>query len=633
MAAPPRRARTPRAAAQHDSALHAALEAAGIGIWEWDLRGGAVRWSPAAETLLGPSRACFDDLDSYLALVCADDRQRLREALAGAAQGHDFALEVRFQPPGGAERWISHRGQIERDGRGRPRRVICFVQDLTAEKQAEAAQRWRERHYRELFENSNDILYTLDLEGNVTELNREHERVTGYTAAELLGRPISDIVLPEYRQRMQQMRARKLDGEPVTTYELGVRARDGRSVILEVSSRLLYDGDRLVGLQGSARDITARKQAAEALRRSEERLQRIVENAAVGIHIFDRGGGSLLLNAAVEEIFGVSREQWEGGSAVPPFRLLRPDGAPLPTRAHPFALVRRTGGPLHGMEFVVVRPTGQRVVVSASGAALHDAAGRFDGVVLVYHDVTERERAERQLRDAVAVRDQFLSIASHELRTPLTSLKGQIQLGQRRLQRGAQPEEIAASLTIAEQQVNRLARLVGELLDVSRLASGRFGIVPVPLALDPLVRRVVETERAAEPPHPIDFGGAGGAPEVRADPDRLEQVLVNLLQNARKYSPPGSPIRVRVWKEPEAVAIAVQDRGIGVPPADQERIFQPFQRASNVDRGVAGLGLGLYIAAEIARAHGGAIDLDSLPGEGSTFTLRLPLGEGGESGD
>ncbi|HEY7295872.1 MAG TPA: HAMP domain-containing sensor histidine kinase, partial [Dehalococcoidia bacterium] len=206
-----------------------------------------------------------------------------------------------------------------------------------------------------------------------------------------------------------------------------------------------------------------------------------------------------------------------------------------------------------------------------------------------------------------------------------TSLKGQIQLGQRRLQRGAQPEEIAVSLTLAEQQVDRLARLVGELLDVSRLARGRFALSPTLVALDPLVRRVVESERAAEPPHPIDLSSSGADLQIRADAGRLEQVLVNLLQNARKYSPPVSPIHVRVRGEPDAVTIAVQDYGIGVPPADQKRIFQPFHRAGNIDRGVSGLGLGLYIAAEIVRAHGGEISLDSRPGEGSTFTVRLPL--------
>src|SRR5581483_11311681 len=136
------------------------------------------------------------------------------------------------------------------------------------------------------------------------------------------------------------------------------------------------------------------------------------------------------------------------------------------------------------------------------------------------------------------------------------------------------------------------------------------------------------TERAGEPPHPIEFGGAatGGELTVLAAPDRLEQVLVNLIQNARKYSPQVSPSRVTLEAEEGVARIVVQDRGIGVPEDEQERIFQPFQRASNVDRGISGLGLGLHIAAEIVRAHGGEIGIESRPGAGSRFSVRLPIG-------
>ncbi len=609
-------------------ALRQTLAALGLAEWELDLESDTAHWSEAFARLHGLAGGVREGTrEGLLALVHADDRARVAQALAGAiGAGERFTLDYRLNVSGDA-RWIASRGRIERDAAGCPLRLYGLAEDVTAAKRQAMALERREQRYRELFEQASDILYTLDLQGNFTEVNREHERVVGYTAEELLGRPVRELVLPEYRARMEAMRERKLGGEPVTTYEVGVRAKDGRTIILEVSSRLLYEDGRLVGMQGSARDITARKQAAEALRRSEERLQRVVETAAVGILILDRGGRALLLNAAMEQIAGVSREEWEGvGGKALPFRRLALDGSPLPRRADPFASVRANGRALRGVEFVVERPNGSHVVVSASAAPLHDEAGRLDGVVVILHDVTDRYRAEQALRRAVAVRDQFLSIASHELRTPLTSLKGQIQLGQRRVQRGAQPEEIAIALELAEQQVNRLARLVGELLDISRIAGGRFAVAPVPVALDQLVRRVVEAERGVEPPHPIDFAGAGAELEILADPDRIEQVLVNLLQNARKYSPAGSPIGVRVLAEPQWVTIAVEDRGIGVPEAEQEQIFKPFQRASNIDRGVSGLGLGLHIAAEIVRAHGGAISVESRPGAGSTFRVRLPRG-------
>src|SRR5581483_9313432 len=168
--------------------------------------------------------------------------------------------------------------------------------------------------------------------------------------------------------------------------------------------------------------VTARKQAAEALRRSEERLLRIVENAAVGILILDRTGRAMLVNAAMQQIAGIARDEWRDVHiGVPPFLLLSAEGSPLPRKANPFASVRRTGRALRDLQLIVARRDGSRVVVSASAAPLHDELGRLDGVVLIFHDVTERHHAEQQLRTAIAVRDQFISIASHELRTPLTS--------------------------------------------------------------------------------------------------------------------------------------------------------------------------------------------------------------------
>ncbi|HEY7294281.1 MAG TPA: PAS domain S-box protein, partial [Dehalococcoidia bacterium] len=393
MGGPPRLRRTPHGAARREATLRVALEAARAGVWEWNLASGELRWSGEFEALLGLPRGFLgDSFAAYLELVHPDDRDRVRVALLGAAKHcSEYDLEFRFLPPGGAQRWIRASGRAERDGRRRLPRVVGLVQDVTAQKHAEALTQRQDRRYRELFEHSNDILYTLDLQGSLTEMNREGERVTGYTRDEVMGQPIIEFVLPEYRERMQQMRARKLDGEPVTTYELGLRAKDGRVVILEVSSRLLYEEGRLIGVQGSARDITARKQAAEALRRSEERLQRIVETAAAGIQIFDRNGRSVLLNAAVERMLGISRELWNGAHLEkPPFTHLRLDGTPLPPEEHPFSIVQRTGEPAHGVELIVVRPDGRCVVVSASAAPLHDEAGRFDGLVLVLHDVTER---------------------------------------------------------------------------------------------------------------------------------------------------------------------------------------------------------------------------------------------------
>ena len=235
----------------------------------------------------------------------------------------------------------------------------------------------------------------------------------------------------------------------------------------------------------------------------------------------------------------------------------------------------------------------------------------------------DHARAYDEMKSALAIRDQFLVIASHELRTPLTPLKGLLQLAHFRLTR-REYEPLKRYLVRADVQADRLGGLVTSLLDVSRIASGRFVVECEPVALLPLIERVLEVTRVMEPDRTITLTTPDAPVVALADPARLEQVLMNLLANACKYSPPEMPIRVHVQAEPHETAIAVQDEGIGIPADEQQRIFERFHRADNIDRHVSGLGLGLFIARQIVEAHGGSLRVDSAPGRGSTFTVRLP---------
>lgn len=239
----------------------------------------------------------------------------------------------------------------------------------------------------------------------------------------------------------------------------------------------------------------------------------------------------------------------------------------------------------------------------------------------------QTERAEQALAEAnrsLALREDFLSVASHELRTPLTSLKSHLHLARRRLGRDAPSSEIDQVLREADGQANRLRTLIDDLLDVSRIAGGHFTFEREPLALGALVERIVETARALEPERRIGLTLPEGDPVVVADERRLEQVLVNLLENAVKYSPRDRPVQVTLAVEDGAAAVSVRDEGFGIPPEDQAQIFDRFYRARDVNKNIAGLGLGLYIAHEIVRAHDGALTVQSTLGEGSTFMVSLP---------
>lgn len=248
------------------------------------------------------------------------------------------------------------------------------------------------------------------------------------------------------------------------------------------------------------------------------------------------------------------------------------------------------------------------------------------------------QEAHAQLERAVRMRDDFMSMVSHELRTPLNTLYLQAQLRRKALQAGR--FDVAALQKIVERderQIRSMIRLIDDMLDVSRLRTGRLAVVPAPCDLAALAARVVDAfgEQAAASNSPVALQSPPQLP-VQCDEFRIEQVLSNLLTNAFRYGG-GQPVQVRLAQDGDCALLAVTDRGMGIAPENQERIFEQFERAEGAQQ-APGLGLGLFIARQIVRAHGGRIELRSAPGEGSTFTIVLPLvarsqpGESAEAG-
>jgi signal transduction histidine kinase len=234
----------------------------------------------------------------------------------------------------------------------------------------------------------------------------------------------------------------------------------------------------------------------------------------------------------------------------------------------------------------------------------------------------ENARLLREAQAALRVREEFMSIASHEMKTPLTPLKLSLFSMERRIAAG-QPVELSSVLK-SKRQVDRLAGLVEDLLDASRLELGKLDLDRAPLEVGQLVAEVVDQFR-----HAFDRPFTVEVPRqrmwVNGDRDRLEQVLVNLLENAHKYSSAGELIDVEVEEAADEVRIHVKDHGIGIPGADQAQLFQRFYRARNVShRNFGGLGLGLFISHSICKMHGGNLTLASAEGLGSTFTVSLP---------
>ena len=247
------------------------------------------------------------------------------------------------------------------------------------------------------------------------------------------------------------------------------------------------------------------------------------------------------------------------------------------------------------------------------------------------HEQAARSEAEAALRQ----RDEFLSLVSHEVKTPLTSVLGFVQLFERRAAQGTAQgtpytltERDHRSLQALVEQTQRLNKLVASLFDLSRLQLGRLDLEQAPIDLCELASLVVGELQPVLNHHTVSLTCADGPLPLEGDVLRLEQVLQNLLQNAVKYSPEGGPIGVEVARQGTHACLRVRDSGIGIPVEAHSRIFERFYRASNsIPDNINGLGIGLYVVQEIVAMHGGRVEVASIPGEGSTFTVLLPLSE------
>jgi PAS domain S-box-containing protein len=383
-----------------------------------------------------------------------------------------------------------------------------------------------------------------------------------------------------------------------------------------------------------------RARSEAALRESQERLARIVENIAEGVVTIGPDDRYLSINAAGERILGVDRDQFLGRhNADPPYRRLTLEGEPLgevPTIAE----VAAGGDTVFRHEYLIERADGTRTAIARSITAVRAEDGRFLGAVATFTDITARRQIEetrerllaaeqvarREAEAANRAKDQFLSVLSHELRTPLTPILGFTQL----LQRGQVPaDRLRLAIETIDRNARVQARLVEDLLDVSRILSGKLSVEVT--SVDPA--QMVETAAASARPAAEAKGltltvtVAPAVGPVLGDADRLRQVVDNLLANAIKFTPAGGRIDVALEREGEEARITVADTGAGIPAGFLPHIFERFRQAdSTTTRAYGGLGLGLAIAQHLVERHGGRIAVESAgEGRGATFRVWLPL--------
>jgi PAS domain S-box-containing protein len=465
-----------------------------------------------------------------------------------------------------------------------------------------------------------------DAHGRLLDANTTLLRMLGYTRQDVREGRLSWAVLTPPRQRLALESAlRRLRSEGVLhSFESELRREDDSAVPVLLGSASL--GERRV--MTFVLDLSDWKpQEATALQETDARLHSLIAQAPVVLFALDRDGLFTLSEGQGLETLGLKPGQAVGMSV---FDLYRGEPSVL---AH----ARRALG---AEEFYAVESLSSGLVYETHWVPLKDPEGRQSGALGLAVDVTQREReahwraqlfteaeeARAEAERAVRLRDEFLSVASHELKTPLTSLNLQLHAVLKRARQGGRPEdsETVERLEKARRQLQKLARMMDDLLDVSRVAEGRLRLELSEVELVQVVREVLERfqEEAQRSGSRLELRGE--PPVVgRWDRSKLEQVVTNLVSNALKYGA-GAPVEVRVRSSGAMALLEVTDQGIGIPPEDLGRIFDKFERAVPV-RKYGGFGLGLYIVRQLVEALGGAVDAESTPGQGATFHVVLPL--------
>lgn len=247
--------------------------------------------------------------------------------------------------------------------------------------------------------------------------------------------------------------------------------------------------------------------------------------------------------------------------------------------------------------------------------------GEADGITVVAVEITERKKQEEK-------KDEFISIASHELKTPLTSIKGYVQILERKV-KSLEDEQLQSYLHKTNEYIDKLQRLIGDLLDVSKIQAGKLIMTIEQVDVDQFVRDAVDSIQLDSIQHTTPTVQMVLKGKSRAilpgDRYRLEQVMTNLLTNAMKYAPESKKVVIKIHKNPREVIISVTDFGIGIPKSEVSRVFQRFYRIEKQTKNVSGLGIGLYLSYEIIQRHGGKMWVESEVGKGSTFSFSLPI--------
>ena len=580
--------------------------------------------SPHIERLVGYSpEEWIADPNLWSRSVHPEDRERVMDSWhRHQAEGTPMVEEYRLHHRDGREIWVRDEAVVVRDDEGRALFSQGFLLDMTERTKAERRVAGTVSLLRATLESTADGILVVDAGGKIITWNRKFlemwriplEVIESGDDDRALAFVLDQLTEPD--RFLEKVRELYADAE-AESYDV-LHFTDGR--VFERYSQPRRVGEEIVGRVWSFRDVTARWRAEEELRDSEMRFRALASSTFESLAIHD-DEEILEVNPAFVKMF---RCRYEDAIGRSPLDFAAPESRDLIIR-------RNREGWLEPYEAVAVRSDGTRFVGELMGRPI-EYRGRKARVTAI-RDVTQRHTAEEALRTALRreqdaaerlralddMKNQFLAAVSHELRTPLSSVIGFAStLSQPEV--AVSPEDRQMMLSRLMANARKLDRLLSELLDLDRLSRGIVEPTRRPTDLGRLAARVAEEADMGRRPLHVEVSPA----VAEVDPAKVERIVENLLANAVRHTPEGTPVWLRVWRDGGGVAIAVEDAGPGVPVEERDLIFNPFDRGSATPSHAPGAGIGLSLVARFAELHGGRSWVEEREGGGASFRVYLP---------
>jgi PAS domain S-box-containing protein len=466
---------------------------------------------------------------------------------------------------------------------------------------------------------SDDAIISKDFDGIIKTWNNAATNLFGFTAGEAIGKHISIIIPDEFLEEEKNFIAEIKRGSHIKHYEAIRKRNDGSTFPASITVSPIKDAEtNVVGISIIARDITERKLNEH----NESLLASIISSSDDAIVSKNLQGIITSWNYGAQKIFGYTAAEAVGRN----ISIIIPESK-RDEEADIISKIAR-GEKIDHIETIRKTKAGKEINMSVTISPIKDGNNNIIGASKIARDITQKKEIEKQkqvfikkLQRLNEYKDDFMMMASHELKTPITIIKANLQILHELVTKGV------ADITFVNKslhQVEKLSNLISELMDVSKIQNGKLDLHISLFNLFGLLKEIVAEMQQITSDHKIVLNKSEQSLEIKADRERIKQVLVNMLGNAIKYSPGGEEINIETSVKENGVIVKVKDNGIGIPAEDIDKVFTRFYRAGGVASTFSGAGIGLYISSEIIRHHGGKMWVESEPDKGSVFYFEIP---------